>query len=925
MRWLPIVLLAALPCEAAVFRVTKTFDSNDGVCDSDCSLREAVSAANADEPTGGADVVVIPPGIYQLTGALDLYDSMVLVGSGPGSTVLSGGGLDRVLDVRAPLEIYGMTIRDGRSEGDGGGILIRPNPAPQPVVIHRSVIRGNLAQNGGSGGGIAAFNHLEVRDSAILENQAQGEGGGISAGTEGSFSLTNVTVSGNRADGSGGGLDYAADRVPSISGSTIVFNQAQVAGGGISVRPFLLPGEYPHVIGSIVAENFASDGPDCNDWAISLGYNVLGESCNPEPTDRTGNIGQVVFRLPRTDLGPTPVHELLLNSPALDLVPDSHCESSDQVGQARQAPCEAGARETVDRPLCVPGGSVLCLQDGRFRVSARFGDSNPATAVPLTDDTGIHWFFDPKNLEIMTKVLNGCAINQRWWMFTSGMTNVGVTLRVEDLETGRIRQYVQDPGEVYEPRLDTSAFPCGEAGFAGEAPAPGVPGPATAVLRVTKTADTSDGICDRDCSLRDAVFASNLGEDPNVIVLEPGIYTLAAGSLGVEHSLLILGAGAGRTVLDGGGIDRVLDVHLSGSLELQDATVRNGAAPEEEGGGIQSWGSLTLLRTVVEGNRADWGGGIYAFGQMILRDSTVSGNEAETGGGGIYADGVVEMENVTVSGNRAGEVGGGLFIAVFETVLRNVTVTANAAPITGGLHADLLFECPGGPCPGTLELHRNVVAGNLGSNSPDCRVVQHSGGYNVFGVGAGCLPAASDKAGTTVHPLDPKLSPLGDHGGSTPTHVPLPGSPAIDLAPECSVTDQRGRPRPSGLCDAGAVERLPCCQPGSETLCLGQGDRFQITVNWATGTDSGPGMSLPLAADTGSFWFFDPDNVELTVKVLNGCGVNQRYWVFLSGLTDVEVEVRVEDTTTGEIWTHRHAAGAPLQPRLDTEALEVCP
>ena len=87
------------------------------------------------------------------------------------------------------------------------------------------------------------------------------------------------------------------------------------------------------------------------------------------------------------------------------------------------------------------------------------------------------------------------------------------------------------------------------------------------------------------------------------------------------------------------------------------------------------------------------------------------------------------------------------------------------------------------------------------------------------------------------------------------------------------------------------------------------------------GTSSGPARAVPLAAHTGSFWFFHPANVELTVKVLDGCGLNGRWWVFLSGLTDVGVEVEVEDTATGETWTHTHAAGSPLQPRFDTEAL----
>ncbi|HEX5714727.1 MAG TPA: CSLREA domain-containing protein [Thermoanaerobaculia bacterium] len=89
---LPSFWLLALPVQAAVFTVTKTADSFDGVCDRDCSLREAVSAANLGVPTDDTDVVVIPAGVYQLTrlgagedfnssGDLDVNRRMILVGA----------------------------------------------------------------------------------------------------------------------------------------------------------------------------------------------------------------------------------------------------------------------------------------------------------------------------------------------------------------------------------------------------------------------------------------------------------------------------------------------------------------------------------------------------------------------------------------------------------------------------------------------------------------------------------------------------------------------------------------------------------------------------------------------------------------------------------------------------------------------------
>jgi len=951
------LFLLALPVQATVFTVTKTADTLDGYChDRDCSLREAISAANAPDLSGRINVVVVPAGIYRLTragagedgnaaGDLDLNSQMILVGAGAGSTILDGGGLDRVLDTRGPVEIFGVTIRNGRVDGDGGGLLVRGAGSSQPVLLHRSVVSGNLAQNGGSGGGIVVQGYLEVRDSAVLENQAEGNGGGISAGDGGQVTVRNVTVSGNLAHGSGGGLAGSMD----VSGSTIVLNEAHVSGGGIGSAPD------SEIFGSIVAQNTSPQDPDCQ-GAASLGYNVFGVGgCQPQPTDKHGTLASplpAVSEVLSGGFGPTPVHPPYLGGPAEDMVAAPFCEAADQVGQARSAPCDAGALELSANPVCIPGGSVLCLQGGRFRVTASWRtagqiEATPAQAVPLTDDSGTFWFFAPDNLEIMVKVLNGCPLNQRWWVFSSGLTNVGVTLRVEDLVGRRVKFYVQSAGTTYAPRLDTDALECSPTpgSAAGGPTALAATGLASRVFEVTKTADAADGSCDHNCSLREAVIASEEQQGTDVIVLRPGDHLLAlagagedealTGDLDVTQDLVVLGAGAKRTILDGGGIDRVLDVLSGGRLELYDVTVRGGWARPDlfnagDGGGIQAAGSsLELVRSTVTANSAEnVGGGISSFSPLEIRDSTISGNTALESGGGLAA-GDVDLENVTISGNRAEVLGGGFFFFRFEASLRNVTISGNTAQLGGGL-AVIEDDCPF-VCFGPFEMERTLIAGNSVDGEPstaDCfGATPRSGAHNLFGIGGACGPGLDDTAGSVGKPLDPRLTPLGDHGGPTPTHGLLADSPAVDLAGSCSGTDQRGRPRPAGAgCDAGAFERQPGCQPDEHTLCLGAGDRFRVTATWEGIGDghSGPGGALPLAVDTGAFWFFEPDNLELTVKVLDGCGLNDRFWVFLSGLTDVQVDIRVEDTRTGEIWTHHHDFGTPLQPRLDTNALDVC-
>src|SRR5580765_2865884 len=86
------------------------------------------------------------------------------------------------------------------------------------------------------------------------------------------------------------------------------------------------------------------------------------------------------------------------------------------------------------------------------------------------------------------------------------------------------------------------------------------------------------------------------------------------------------------------------------------------------------------------------------------------------------------------------------------------------------------------------------------------------------------------------------------------------------------------------------------CAPTSTTLCLGDG-RFAVTTQWTTAAgQSGFGRAVALeGGDTGYFTFFGADNVEVAVKVLNGCSLNGNFWIFAGGLTNVGVVMTVTD------------------------------
>jgi len=116
-------------------------------------------------------------------------------------------------------------------------------------------------------------------------------------------------------------------------------------------------------------------------------------------------------------------------------------------------------------PACTADSHTLCLGDGKFSATASFkptptAASLPATAVRLTDDSGYFWFFDPANIELIVKVLDGCAVNGHSWVFAGGLTNVGVELKVTDMQTGTDKTYSNDSGNAFQPIQDSSAFAC---------------------------------------------------------------------------------------------------------------------------------------------------------------------------------------------------------------------------------------------------------------------------------------------------------------------------------------------------------------------------------------------------------------------------------------------------------------------------------
>jgi CSLREA domain-containing protein len=251
-------------------------------------------------------------------------------------------------------------------------------------------------------------------------------------------------------------------------------------------------------------------------------------------------------------------------------------------------------------------------------------------------------------------------------------------------------------------------------------------------LRVTKTGDSDDGICDADCSLREAIAAADANPGPDDIHVPAGTYRLTVASLDRTRLFLstdvnIIGAGRGETIIDGNGTGSVFAVQ-SATVRISDLTVTNGTADLGDGGGIFNAGTLTLERIRVTENRArsfGSGGGIFtsAFHALTLRDCVIDGNAARTGAG-IYNDtsSIIAVQGSTISNNIASGDAGGVF-GPGDFV--DSTISGNSAAGDGGG----IYSQSG------LTLTKVAVNGNVARGFQNPPIAAAGEGGGIFGAG----------------------------------------------------------------------------------------------------------------------------------------------------------------------------------------------
>ncbi len=372
-------------------------------------------------------------------------------------------------------------------------------------------------------------------------------------------------------------------------------------------------------------------------------------------------------------------------------------------------------------------------------------------------------------------------------------------------------------------------------------------------------ADLFDGVPDADLdteglqiTLRAAIMHANAAGGIETIQLAAGKYRLTrkskesgddVGDLDIDTDMVIVGAGATETIVDGGKAkDRVFDID-GATVTISDLTVTKGKALSGGGGGIRILDAdVTLERVIVTKNKTvdpngDGGGVEVEDGSLELTDCYIAKNRARDDAGGIDVDSSgFSATNTTFEKNAAKGEGGGFEVDSGSATFTNCTFSRNRAKTQGAainceeegdvtlLNCTFVLNnakadsaiCGNDFGPNFYEITNTIFLGKGKKRPLNFGGTVTSGGGNIES-GDSMDFDDDDLVNTDARP-DKKLR---DNGGVAPTHALRDDSPAIDFANDgaCPSEDQTGNGRVdipdvgTSTCDSGAVEYIPEAVP----------------------------------------------------------------------------------------------------------------
>ncbi len=382
---------APIDTGAVTYVVTKTADTHDGSCDTaDCSLREAISAANANI---GTDTITLAAATYTLTrtagadndnsdGDLDITESVTINGDSITTTLIDGNAgvlNERILDIiagAATVTLNDLALQNANSgSGTGAGIYHQGTT----LDLTRVAIKNNTTSGHGAGISSVTTNTITMTDVELSGNSATGTGnggaiyaigptvtwtGGVASGNSASnggsirnssdFTATNVTFSGNSATSSGPAF--------TTSGGTTTLTNVTISNHS-GFPAYRRNGGTINISNSIIGDN---PGGNCFGSITSGGYNLetITSTCSFAGTGDQNSVtsGNLNMGALASNGGLFQTHALAAGSFALDQIPNgtNGCGTTvttDVRGTARpqNASCDVGAYEYVVVGVAISG------------------------------------------------------------------------------------------------------------------------------------------------------------------------------------------------------------------------------------------------------------------------------------------------------------------------------------------------------------------------------------------------------------------------------------------------------------------------------------------------------------------------------------------------------------------------------------------
>ncbi len=815
---------AALPAQAATIIVTSNAD--DVTVNGNCTLREAVRAANTNAAVdlctaGSADGDVITfllPGTITLTAGEIAITDDVTINGGVLRMTINAAGASRIFDVNAPagtgtvrrVLFTGLVLQNGNSSlggssaPDAGG-AVDLKTGSQATFTNVDVTGSMCAINGGGiHGGTSTdivITTTGAGTSLIQNNEAKGPesnrgGGGVwGAGT---VTITGaVTINNNRATGaagSGGGVFNLAGSLTIGTGVVISNNTSNRAGGGIETT-----GGTVSMTGVTLSGNIAGTAPGNGgglhitgaDQVTITGGTITGNMAVEGGglwNSATGTLavtGTQITTNTATGVAADQGGGGVFSDGGVTTLTNATITGNMATGTAGSG---GGVQNTAGGRMTISGGTISNNTSVRAGGGVETNQSGMATGntlgmtnVTVSGNTagtapgfggGVH-ISGASVATVTGGTFSGNTAVEGGGLWKSGPGTLTVTGTLIDRNVATGAAADQGGGGVYND---------GAGGLL-----------TLSNLNITNNAAT--GVAGSGGGLLNNVGATSVvtgvGFSRNTSRRAGGAIEDNAGSDLVLTRVRIESNSTASAPGNGGGIH----ITGAGTVSMDSSFVHSNTATNQGGGLWNSGlGQLSVRNTIVSGNTAGTGGGFYQFaglkGLTTVDASHVGANEATTAGGGFAADGAtVVIVNSTVSSNLAAN-GGGAASGGGRFLISSSTFALNRASVSGGS----LFRIAA-MGDSLLSPDNSIFADNVSPLGRDAFGIVMSRGYNIFEDPNGATILRDEPAGPDLLFVDAMLLPFADNGGPTLTHAVMPGSPAIGAGMTALTVDERGYTR----------------------------------------------------------------------------------------------------------------------------------